>query len=100
MLCATTVHAEGMRCRSALITVGDRQSEVVSKCGDPDDVIERLVYKSLAVRDRYGNAYREVTVPVTIEEWTYNFGPRRFMRLLRFENGELKDIDTLGYGYR
>ncbi|HIE82372.1 MAG TPA: DUF2845 domain-containing protein, partial [Dehalococcoidia bacterium] len=30
---------------------------------------------------------------------TYNFGSRRFMRSIRFENGIVTSIETLGYGY-
>ena len=34
-----------------------------------------------------------------MEIWTYNFGPNKLMRRLRFVDGELQDIETLGYGY-
>ncbi len=40
------------------------------------------------------------TESVSVDLWTYNFGARRFMRQLRFENGILKDIKSLRYGYR
>ncbi len=36
---------------------------------------------------------------VVVEEWTYNFGPRRLMRVIRFENGLVTSIRQLGYGY-
>jgi Protein of unknown function (DUF2845) len=29
----------------------------------------------------------------------YNLGPSKLMRRLRFEDGKLVDIETLGYGY-
>lgn len=32
------------------------------------------------------------------EEWTYNFGPRRFMQVVTFENGRLIDVQSAGYG--
>jgi hypothetical protein len=38
-------------------------------------------------------------VHVTIEEWIYNFGPTQFMRILRFENNKLIEIETGDYGY-
>jgi len=38
-------------------------------------------------------------VYVTIEEWTYNFGPSRFVRIFTFRNGSVTDIRTGGYGY-
>lgn len=36
---------------------------------------------------------------VWIEEWTYNLGSNRLMRLVRLENGFVADVRTLGYGY-
>lgn len=36
---------------------------------------------------------------VLIEEWTYNLGSHRLMRLVRLENGIVIDIRHLGYGY-
>ena len=41
----------------------------------------------------------ESTFDITIEEWTYNFGPERFIRTLIFENDELSSIETGGYGF-
>jgi len=34
----------------------------------------------------------------TFEEWTYNFGPRRLMQVVVFENGRLVDVKSAGYG--
>jgi hypothetical protein len=35
------------------------------------------------------------------EVWTYNFGPSRFMRQIRFVNGRVREIEALRhYGYR
>jgi hypothetical protein len=36
---------------------------------------------------------------VLIEQWTYNLGPRKLMRSIRLENGIVRDVDHLGYGY-
>jgi hypothetical protein len=35
---------------------------------------------------------------IQIEEWVYNFGSSRLKQYLRFENGELKEIKSLGRG--
>jgi hypothetical protein len=29
----------------------------------------------------------------------FNFGPHRLMRLIRFEGGVVRSIETAGYGY-
>ncbi len=34
-----------------------------------------------------------------VEIWTYNFGPYKLMREIRFVDGRVEDIETLGYGY-
>ena len=31
---------------------------------------------------------------------TYNFGPSKLMRLVRFADGFVEDVQELGYGYR
>jgi hypothetical protein len=35
----------------------------------------------------------------TLEVWTYNLGPRSFIRHLEFDDGILVRIETGGYGY-
>jgi hypothetical protein len=40
--------------------------------------------------------FRQETV--TFEEWVYNFGPSKFIRILRFRNGLLSEVKTGGYG--
>lgn len=40
-----------------------------------------------------------VIIAVTIDEWTYNFGPHSLMYRLRFEDGILRSLKTLHYGY-
>lgn len=100
---------ESIRCGSYLVDVGSPRAEVKAKCGDPSDIYERTEYRITdgALRQRILDD-RVVTdelirsgrvVPVHIEEWTYNFGPSRFVRYLTFENGRLARIETGGYGY-
>jgi hypothetical protein len=36
---------------------------------------------------------------VSVEFWTYNFGPHKLMYRLRFEDGLLVDVETLGHGF-
>jgi hypothetical protein len=97
-----------LRCGHVLVSIGDHKTEVRSKCGDPVNIDERLEY--LVIGDpsrRLTEPYWVRTPPVgvavylsvQVEEWTYNFGPHQFMQLLRFENGILQDIRSLGYGY-
>lgn len=92
--------AYAMRCGSKLVRKGAHPIEVINKCGEPNYVEEAVEYRSVAIDNRQAGLYRQHDVPIKIEEWTYNFGPRRFMRLLRFEDGKLLTIESIGYGYR
>lgn len=82
-------------CREGkLLTTGDTTAEVVVKCGRPDtrDVwVDEVLSRTGPLRER-----KEF---VTVEEWTYNFGPHQFIHLLRFRNGRLVRIERGGYGF-
>ena len=82
-LCASQAWAaDTLRCGSQLISVGDRSSEVVQKCGEPVSR-DLLGYKRSADR-------RE---EFQVEEWTY--GPNGGMyQYLRFEGNQLKQITS------
>lgn len=109
--------ALAMRCKGKLVKEGDPQAKVLKFCGEPVSTQQRLIYRSgvpyawtgrrLGVeRDGVSVTRREElvihdrsVVEVLIEEWTYNFGPHRLMRTVRFENGLVADVIGHGYGY-
>jgi hypothetical protein len=100
LLCpAAFANSDGMRCGNALITRGDSVLRVQHECGDPAYASQYVVYGLHPVYNGLLHVYADETVPITVEEWTYNFGPTRFMRKLRFENGELVTIESLEYGF-
>ena len=81
-------------------------SNVVANCGEPThvEIGGRRQLGQFFIPYHVGDGWLlqgpfigEVTVDV--EEWVYNLGPTRFMRILRFENGILKSIRNGGYGY-
>jgi hypothetical protein len=81
-------------CGGRIIVIGDSKSDVLMKCGEP------------AMKDTHQEEFRErvdtglgQTVYVAVEEWTYNFGPNRFVRIFTFRNGKVSDIKTGGYGF-
>lgn len=88
--------ADSMRCGSKLMTDGDPSSKVLAYCGEPEAIERREILRPWGY-------YRGVTVhssyEVSVELWTYNFGPHRLMYRLRFEDGLLVDVDTLGHGF-
>jgi hypothetical protein len=83
----------GPGCDDRIISLGDTKADVLIKCGEP---FTKESYQE-EVRERIGARSRR-TVYVTVETWTYNFGPQRFMRMLTFRNGQIVDIGTAGYG--
>ena len=36
---------------------------------------------------------------MVVEDWTYNLGPHKLMRIITFENDVVVKVQTLGYGY-
>jgi hypothetical protein len=84
-------------CGNDLVQPGDRKIEVIHACGEPDsvDTWEEIEDRGFF---RYGHFWPSVE-KVRVEEWTYNFGPNRFIRILRFENGELVNIRDGDYGF-
>ncbi len=71
-----------MRCGSQLISVGDREFEVLQKCGEP-------IARNIIGYKRSVNRREEVQ----IDEWIY--GPNSGMyQYLRFEGGRLLRIDS------
>ena len=74
--------SDTLRCGSQLVSLGDRSSEVLQKCGEPVSR-DALGYK------RSANRREEFQV----EEWTY--GPSNGMyQYLRFEGNRLREITS------
>ena len=97
---AVPASADGLRCGSKLVTTGDPRAKVRQFCGEPTDVqtrsiLRRPVFGFGGRVYSYGDGYVEVPVEI----WTYNFGPYKLMREIRFVDGRVEDIETLGYGY-
>lgn len=92
--------ADGMRCGSKLMTTGDPRSKVRQFCGEPTDIQTRSILRRPTFNFggrtlSYGDGYVEIPVEI----WTYNFGPYKLMREVRFVDGRIENIETLGYGY-
>jgi hypothetical protein len=95
-LAAGPAAADSFRCGSKLLTDGDPLDKVAALCGEPTSVERREILRPYYFRR--GHPFHS-TYEVTVEYWTYNFGPNKLMRRLRFEDGLLVDVETLGHGY-
>lgn len=98
---ATTANADALRCGSRLVTFGDTRAQVRSVCGEPTDIQTRSILRrptyDLNGRTLY---YADGYVEIPVEIWVYNFGPYKLMRQIRFVDGRVDEIETMGYGYR
>jgi len=100
-LVPTPADAATLRCGNQLVADGASKSDVLLKCGEPmakDSRTETVSDKLKQRGDDGTTTSTEKTVTKTIEEWTYNFGPNRFMQVVVFENGKLVDVRSGSYG--
>jgi hypothetical protein len=106
-LFAAPSQADSLRCGDRLASTGASRYEVKSICGVPDDMQQRTEYRT--VRGRVGGRCApgvrcgtvvEHTVEIQIDEWTYDFGRRRFVQHLIFEQGTLVVIRNGDYGHK
>lgn len=97
---ASLALADAMRCGNRLVRNGDTRAEVRQLCGEPTDIQTRTIlrrpYYDVNGRMVY---YGDGMVEIPVEVWTYNFGPYKLMRRVRFVDGLIEDIETLGHGY-
>ena len=100
-LLSITSGASALDCDQRLVAVGDHALQVRERCGEPASVSARTETRTELAGTR-GSAFRgsAFSVTVAIEVWVYDFGPRRFMEELTFENGILRSMRPLGYGTR
>jgi hypothetical protein len=100
-LAGVAAEAHAMRCGNRLVDRGDSAARVQRLCGEPTQVTRRLVERERAVHRRGPGGVvisERVTVTVEVQEWVYDRGPRRLVRVLTFEDGELVALATGGYG--
>ena len=101
--------AFALRCGNKLVKDGMDEARVIELCGEPVSrrrmgyVLRPYILKRPAgilghhsTRHVYSGFHEELMVT----ELVFNFGPRKLMRVLRFEGGQLTSIRTAGYGYR
>ena len=90
-----------LRCGSRLVSTGDGKDKVRALCGEPTSVSFAGVQS--APRNYYGpydySYFGFGWIEVPVEIWTYNLGPHKLLRKLRFVGDELDYISTDGYGY-
>jgi hypothetical protein len=87
-----------MRCGSRLVSEGDTIEEVLDLCGEP--TARHRTWLTRQPRFEYGG--REIPFPgeeeVPVDLWTYDLGPNKLVRRIRFVAGKVDSIETLEHG--
>lgn len=83
----------GLRCANRVVSAGMIAAQVRGACGAPFWTED---YASVEVLGAGGPL--EEQREIDWEVWYYNFGPSNLMQRLRFRNGYLQDVESLGYG--
>ena len=90
--------ADTFRCGSKIITEGDTIDKVLQYCGEPAE--QKRTWMRRQPRFEYGG--QEIPFPgtedVPVDLWTYDFGPNRLMRRVRFIAGKVDSVETLEHG--
>jgi hypothetical protein len=87
-------HPSAKQCEGGNLQTGISQYEILQRCGQPAFKDSREEEVLTAVDKNSSDM-----VVKRIDEWTYNFGPHKFMRILKFENGELVKVETGDRGF-
>jgi hypothetical protein len=87
-------------CERTILSRAATTCEVYLECGEPaqrDAWVEEIEVRS-SPRRRCKLGCTEIR-RIAWERWTYNFGPRRFVRILTFRSGRMEKDETGGWGY-
>lgn len=80
------------------IEIGDTRDRVRAVWGEPSEASSHVADDTVHAFAPPGLASTERRT-VEVDTWTFNYGPRRFMRRVVFEDGRVVRIETLGRGY-
>lgn len=94
-----SANASALSCKNRLITEGDPLPRVLSLCGEPSFAHTYEKEVTFRTRDPHSQQVLHVVETVFVDEWTYNFGPRKLIKTLTFHNGLLHEIDVGKRGY-
>jgi hypothetical protein len=94
---ATVRADDSFRCEGGIVSVGDHKIDLLGRCGAPaleEPRVEERLFQNGEERHRWRRR-----ISLTVERWTYNFGPQRFLQFVTLEAGKIVAIARGGYGY-
>ena len=95
LLLPGVTHADSMRCGSRIVKDGDAIEKVLEVCGEP--AMQERTWIQRPPQYELGGRYYSFpgTEDVPVDLWTYDFGPNKLMRRVRFIGGLVDSIVTL-----
>lgn len=96
-LAAPAAADDSMDCSGGIVRVGDAKIDLLGKCGPP--ALQEVLDRDRASLRRFGAAGPGPRVSTTVERWTYNYGPTRFLQFVTIEAGKVVSITRGSYGY-
>ena len=98
LLIASGATADSVRCGSKVITEGDPIEKVREYCGEPTET--QRTWMTRQPRFEYGGQEIpfEGSEDVPVDLWTYDFGPNKLVRRIRFIAGKVDSIETREHG--
>ncbi|MCP4599368.1 MAG: DUF2845 domain-containing protein [Proteobacteria bacterium] len=84
--------AHAFKCENGDVKIGDSEYEILQKCGEPTYKDQTQVSRVKETQAAYEQDF------VSVEDWLYNLGPERFVKILTFEKGKVIGMHTSGYG--
>lgn len=86
------------RCGPDLITIGDDKAEVLIKCGEPSFSEFTSLEFERPYREDLSHGSSPGKTTYLVEKWYYNCGPHKFIKILTFRNGKVRNIESGTYG--
>ena len=98
LLLASGASADSVRCGSKVISEGDPMEKVRQYCGEPTET--KRTWMTRKPRFEYGGQEIpfEGTEDVPVDLWTYDFGPHKLVRRIRFIASKVDSIETREHG--
>ena len=98
LLLASGTSADSVRCGSKVISEGDPMERVRQYCGEPTET--KRTWMTRKPRFEYGGQEIpfEGSEDVPVDLWTYDFGPHKLVRHIRFVASKVDSIETREHG--
>jgi hypothetical protein len=99
LLLALPAAADSIRCDGGIVQSGDTTLDLIGKCGLPAVREADDVGRSRARLAGDRSAFSATEVTTTVERWTYDFGPSRFLQVVTLSGGRVSTVERGGYGH-